>query len=332
MMMVGSIDDDPSLRGALQTVRGSRAGTLQDLRGARAQDRDTAPARGWPGPCYPSTESRTGERSVMKKCSKCGYNNQDKASFCDLCTRKLDTPTLRLEPRPPAPAGAGPVTRSFAEFDGVSFSASAPAPDPKLAVERRYFVLPTGVPFLLERGAKVEIGRDDASKLMLSTPRVSRHHAEVRWFGSQCCICDLGSQNGVAVNRERLTSNGKRELKDKDEVEIGGVPLSFRVLPPGVPETELVRHGNETEADVLAPKREDLVGQMRLVPLDAILKRLEELAASGTLAVESGGTTGTLVLKDGKAVYGSYRDERGDAAVKTISRLKDGRFRFEQTA
>jgi pSer/pThr/pTyr-binding forkhead associated (FHA) protein len=81
-------------------------------------------------------------------------------------------------------------------------------------------------------GSRIEIadaqeyvfGRDDTADIVLHDDLVSRRHARVRrdWSGTH--VEDLGSRNGIKVNKQRTR---KATLKDRDEVEIGGVKLLF---------------------------------------------------------------------------------------------------------
>lgn len=249
-----------------------------------------------------------------KKCPKCGYDNDPRVRFCDLCKSKFETPTGVIKP--------------VAAPEGVVFSV---APRKKAVVpdtERRFVVPPAGEPVALTIGVQVVIGRDEACGVKLVSGKVSRQHAELRWQGEVCFVCDLGSQNGTSVNGERLPPKGIRELKNKDEIEIGGVPIVYRVLAPGVPETELAPEGRSTEQAMGAANA--LAGSVDIVSLATIIERLATLGATGTLRVESGGTQGQLRLESGRAVFGTFGKEVGDNAIAAVSRLAEGRYRFDR--
>ena len=59
---------------------------------------------------------------------------------------------------------------------------------------------------------------------MLNDDLVSRKHVKVRrdWAGTH--VEDLGSRNGIKLNKQRAR---KATIKDRDELEIGGVRLLF---------------------------------------------------------------------------------------------------------
>jgi len=95
--------------------------------------------------------------------------------------------------------------------------------------EHAYFRVMNGA----TEGTRIEIldaqeyvfGRDAAeADIVLNDDLVSRKHVKVRrdWSGTH--IEDLGSRNGIKVNKKRTR---KETLKDRDEVEIGGVRLLF---------------------------------------------------------------------------------------------------------
>jgi pSer/pThr/pTyr-binding forkhead associated (FHA) protein len=76
----------------------------------------------------------------------------------------------------------------------------------------------------ISEGQPVVIGRDPSCDLVLSDDLASRQHARVRRDFSGTHIEDLGSRNGIKVNKKRVKS---RTLKDRDEVEVGGTRFLF---------------------------------------------------------------------------------------------------------
>ena len=86
-------------------------------------------------------------------------------------------------------------------------------------------------------------GRDDTADIVLNDDLVSRRHAKVRrdWSGTH--VEDLGSRNGIKVNKKRTK---KQTLKDRDEVEIGGVRLLY-IDPTEVRETPVVLPASDTD-------------------------------------------------------------------------------------
>ncbi|MDQ3263113.1 MAG: FHA domain-containing protein [Myxococcota bacterium] len=91
------------------------------------------------------------------------------------------------------------------------------------------------------------IGRDaTVADLVFNDDLVSRRHVKLRrdWSGTH--IEDLGSRNGIKVNKKRTT---RKTLRDKDEVQIGSTRLLFldpnEVREEAAPLEELVSEGEE---------------------------------------------------------------------------------------
>jgi pSer/pThr/pTyr-binding forkhead associated (FHA) protein len=68
------------------------------------------------------------------------------------------------------------------------------------------------------RSGKLYLGRNPDCELSISDPAVSRRHARLWVNPTQIVIEDLGSQNGVHVNGERI--QGPRELQPGDVIRI----------------------------------------------------------------------------------------------------------------
>ena len=80
--------------------------------------------------------------------------------------------------------------------------------------------------FKLEgKSQEVTIGRDPACEFQIDSDVISRKHARVvrKWDAVQ--IEDLGSRNGVFVNKERVR---QKVLKDGDRIYLGTILLMFR--------------------------------------------------------------------------------------------------------
>jgi FHA domain-containing protein len=75
-------------------------------------------------------------------------------------------------------------------------------------------------------GDHVVLGRSRDCDIVVDDPNVSRHHAELRRDGEQWIVADLGSTNGVKVNRRRVES---ARLKDGDRITLGLTDLDFEL-------------------------------------------------------------------------------------------------------
>lgn len=96
---------------------------------------------------------------------------------------------------------------------------------------------------------EIVFGRDEKeADVVLKDDLVSRKHAKVRrdWSGTH--VEDLGSRNGIRVNKKRVN---RKALKDGDELEVGGTKLLY-VDPTEVPE-EPVELSKSVAAPAPAP-------------------------------------------------------------------------------
>ena len=75
-----------------------------------------------------------------------------------------------------------------------------------------------------------EVGRSEEMGLVLPNISVSRHHARFRSDGKSLRIEDVGSQNGIRVNGEKLQLNAGKDLVVGDVVSIG--KFEFILIDP----------------------------------------------------------------------------------------------------
>ena len=75
-------------------------------------------------------------------------------------------------------------------------------------------------------GETVTIGRSRDCDVVLSDPNISRHHAELRREGNSWAVVDLGSTNGVKLNRRRVDH---AVLQAGDTITLGVTDLTFEL-------------------------------------------------------------------------------------------------------
>lgn len=85
------------------------------------------------------------------------------------------------------------------------------------------------------QGMICTLGRASDNTLVIDSPRVSRHHAQIRLLPSGAVIEDMGSTNGTWVNQRRL--RGPHELASGDLVSLADF-ISFRYVVEGGTRTE----------------------------------------------------------------------------------------------
>lgn len=83
------------------------------------------------------------------------------------------------------------------------------------------------------------LGRMDDAVAWLESPTVSRRHARIVVRQGRVTLEDLGSKNGTYLRDLRLKS--AVPLADRDEIRLGDVRMTFRVLPPGSTQTGMDR-------------------------------------------------------------------------------------------
>ncbi len=73
------------------------------------------------------------------------------------------------------------------------------------------------------------IGRAAANQLVVSDPKTSSHHAEIRPEGQGYSVIDLGSTNGTFINEQRIQPNVPRLLAAGDIVRIGDTIFTYEL-------------------------------------------------------------------------------------------------------
>jgi len=95
------------------------------------------------------------------------------------------------------------------------------------------------------RAGRLYLGRNPECELSISDPAVSRRHARLWVSQALIVIEDLGSQNGVYVNGERI--QGRRELRAGDTIKICSHELQLvEPVPEPVPEPNRYRITGDT--------------------------------------------------------------------------------------
>jgi len=92
-----------------------------------------------------------------------------------------------------------------------------------------YRLLWTGGRALLGDGEHI-IGRDPDVAVVLDSPSVSRHHAQICVAGARAVLEDLGSKNGSFVGSRRI--DRPTDLTAGDVITIGVIELKFAVCRP----------------------------------------------------------------------------------------------------
>ena len=78
---------------------------------------------------------------------------------------------------------------------------------------------------LFSFGTSITIGREDGCDLLLPDPSISRQHAQIHIVGEEVIAEDLGSQNGIVVDGQRLREGQRLPMKSKSEMQLGKFTL-----------------------------------------------------------------------------------------------------------
>ncbi|MAE95135.1 MAG: hypothetical protein CL910_10785, partial [Deltaproteobacteria bacterium] len=82
------------------------------------------------------------------------------------------------------------------------------------------------VPF---HGDRLQVGRLPENDVVINHLSVSRIHAQLERVGDRVTVEDLGSQNGVWVNEERI--DGSRAVTPEDTIRVGKHQLRLIEAP-----------------------------------------------------------------------------------------------------
>lgn len=74
-------------------------------------------------------------------------------------------------------------------------------------------------------GSTIMIGREDQCDLVLPDQSISRQHAQIHIVGDEIIAEDLGSQNGIVVDGQRLREGQRLPMKSKSEMQLGKFTL-----------------------------------------------------------------------------------------------------------
>ena len=283
----------------------------------------------------------------MRKCAKCGARNDAQAVVCSLCNERLggayqaESYEPRMFTQGKGAVRRGPPTDPNATRDepppgkpptGEHRLPSAAALEGNVNATRHFLVPPFGelVPLDATRPSVV-FGREETCDFKLASTKVSRRHAEILFSKAEkAYIRDLGSQNGTFINDDKLTA--ERALEDGDSLRMGDFAVTYRKLAAGEDVAKLTVGGNktavmETQLDV-AMEDVALTGDISILPIVEVLRRLGSLRAHGTLGVDVSGMKGWITLTDGKPADGNYAGLEGAPAIAAMSSLGKGHFNF----
>jgi len=130
------------------------------------------------------------------------------------------------EDEPSGPADvAAPSQGDFGHTMVYSPDRGARRLDPEPVAPSRAVLAGAGRRTVLS-GSRVVVGRSRECDITLDDANVSRRHAELRPDGDSWMVVDLGSTNGIKVNRQRVD---QAVLRHADQITIGLTELDFEL-------------------------------------------------------------------------------------------------------
>ncbi|MCA1840730.1 MAG: FHA domain-containing protein [Actinobacteria bacterium] len=185
---------------------------------------------------------------------------------------------------------------------------------------------------LLPIGQLLRIGSNPDNNLVMTDPRVSDHHAEIRRQGDGFVIADMGSATGTFVNEQPVRPAESRRLLHKDSIRVVDMNIEFiqqvaqprpNTGPAGLPDEPL----GPTPSSILLGKIEfegrviDLVNQETDIGQDPIseIKLTDPAASFNHCQISRQGQS--LFLRDLGSKTGTYVNDE----LLTVPRpLQDG--------
>jgi membrane protease YdiL (CAAX protease family) len=161
------------------------------------------------------------------------------------------------------------------------------------------------------------LGRDAEASIQLHSDRVSHRHAKLYWSEGAFVLEDLGSKNGVSVEGKRTQ---RRALRDGELISVGPFNMRYRVLR------------GDVERLVNGSREGSISGQFAEGELLEIGSLIQLNGLTGTLRIEDGDASGTLVVDGGVIVSASSHGARGLEAAREMLSAKSGRFEFTVAA
>lgn len=128
---------------------------------------------------------------------------------------------------PPAAPASAPVPGGGMIDQTVLYQQPAAPEAPAARPLGRAILRGPGGPWEL-RGPSTIVGRSRRCDIVIDDPNVSRQHAEIRRDGDGYVILDLGSTNGLRVNRRDVKQT---VLQPGDQIELGATQLLFERQP-----------------------------------------------------------------------------------------------------
>ncbi len=113
------------------------------------------------------------------------------------------------------------------------------------------------------KGNRIVLGRSDKADVRVMDIKSSREHAEITRVGKDWVLTDLGSQNGIIVNENKVS---QVKLKEGDKIIIGQTVYKFTKLEVKPSEAKADRR-SEAKGDAAPPEKKKTSALLALIAL-----------------------------------------------------------------
>jgi pSer/pThr/pTyr-binding forkhead associated (FHA) protein len=196
-------------------------------------------------------------------------------------------------------------------------------------------------PVLVPAKGKATIGRADNNTIVLSEPRVSRHHAQIEWQDAEndFIFFDLGSANGTYLNSRRLPPLIPNKIHDWDKIRIASSVFTVRFVDdPSVIQNEFKDlrrrvHREMTEVIDLASLKEEKAqpafqGDLQHLHPIELFQMIEIGRKTGELTLKTDIGDGSYSILAGRIVTATFNGQSGEKAVFEALKSSQGPFAF----
>jgi FHA domain/Domain of unknown function (DUF4388) len=196
-------------------------------------------------------------------------------------------------------------------------------------------------PVLIPAKGKATIGRADNNTIVLTEPRVSRHHAQIEWQEAErnFIFFDLGSANGTFLNAQKLTPLIPRRIRDWDKIRIASSVFTVRFVDdPSLIQNEFKElrrrvHREMTEViDMSSIKAEKaqpaFSGDLEHLCTIELFQMLETGRKTGMLSMKTDIGEGVYSILSGKIISAKFNALHGEKAVFEALKASRGPFAF----
>jgi pSer/pThr/pTyr-binding forkhead associated (FHA) protein len=208
-----------------------------------------------------------------------------------------------------------------------------------------FFVHYPETPVLIPNKGKATIGRADNSTIVLTEPRVSRHHAQIEWQDARnnFIFFDLGSANGSFLNAKKLPPLLPHTIHDRDKIRIASTVFTVRFMDdPAIIQNEFKElrrrvHREMTEVIDASDFRANMAhpafsGDLEHLCVIELFQMLESGRKTGMLSLKTDIGEGSYAVEKGRIISARFGDLFGDKAVFEALKASHGPFAFNPQA